>query len=101
MIMPSLCGYVDQAASKTLTQDSTTDSPVYPERYSESLQTSKLEHFVKIVNSWKFLFTFSKMLHIWHGSEYTSVYQTLNFCETGMKITNKGPFTESPMYSKA
>lgn len=51
MIMPSLCGYADQAASKTLTQDSTTESPVYPERYSESLQTSKLEHFVKIVNS--------------------------------------------------
>ena len=44
------------------------------ETYSESIQTSKLEHSAKLVNCWKPLFTFAKssILYLWLGSEYAS-----------------------------
>ena len=44
------------------------------EAYSEHSQTSKMEHFPKIVNSWKPLIIMAKssILDVWQGSEYAS-----------------------------
>ena len=43
--------------------------------YSEPCQTSKMECFEEVVNSWKLLTYFAKLsiLDVWQGSEYTSV----------------------------
>ena len=42
--------------------------------YNETIQTSKIELFVKLVNGWKPLIIFAKrfILDIWLGSEYAS-----------------------------
>ena len=42
--------------------------------YNETIQTSKIEPFVKLVNGWKPLIIFAKrfILDIWLGSEYAS-----------------------------
>ena len=44
------------------------------EAYSEHCQTSKMELFAKIVNSWKPLSIFAKssILDVWQDSEYSS-----------------------------
>ena len=45
------------------------------EAYSESLQTPKMEVFIKIVNSWKLSIIFKKgyVLDVWQDSQHTSV----------------------------
>ena len=42
------------------------------EAYSEHCQTSKIEHFAKVVNTVTF-FVKSTILDVWQGSEYASV----------------------------
>ena len=48
------------------------------EVYSEPCQTSKIEHFVKIVNDFQPLSIFAKrsILDIWEGCEYAYVKMT-------------------------
>ena len=62
MITPSLSGCAGQA-TKTKSQGVSAESTVCPELYSEPRQTSKMDHFAKILSSWNPLTTFSKTLH--------------------------------------
>ena len=61
-----------------------------PETYSEHWQTSKMECFAKIVNSWKLLTFFVKhaILDVWQGSEYASAicYSLFGKIEDANKI---------------
>ena len=55
------------------------DGKKYPYKHplkvpSEPGQTSKMELFVKIVNGWKPVNYFCKILDLWLGSEYTFVF---------------------------
>ena len=68
-------------------------------RYSESSQISKMEIFVKIINSWKRVTIFAKsyILGAWQGSEYAFLIDELSM--TKNEIFVKQLFLSMPKFN--